>query len=67
MENETSSEYIHGTHPDEQARLSLLNDLLNRGSLRELQLQGGERVLDVGCGLGQLARASGISRATSKT
>jgi SAM-dependent methyltransferase len=57
MKNETSSEYIHGTHPDEQARLSLLNDLLNRGSLRELQLQGGERVLDVGCGLGQLARA----------
>lgn len=55
--NETSSEYIHGTDPEEQARLSLLNDLLNVGSLRELQLQGGERILDVGSGLGQLSRA----------
>lgn len=55
--NETSSEYIHGTDPEEQARLSLLNDLLNVGSLRELHLQGGERILDVGSGLGQLSRA----------
>lgn len=55
--NETSSEYIHGTDPAEQARLSLLNDLLNVGSLRELHLQGGERILDVGSGLGQLSRA----------
>lgn len=57
MSNETSSEYIHGTDPVEQARLSLLNDLLNVGSLRELHLQGGERILDVGSGLGQLSRA----------
>ena len=57
MNNQTSSEYIHGTDPEEQARLSLLNDLLNIGSLRELQLQGGERLLEVGCGLGQLSRA----------
>jgi SAM-dependent methyltransferase len=57
--NETTSEYIHGTDPEEQARLSLLNDLLNVGSLRELQLQGGERILDVGSGLGQLSRAMG--------
>jgi SAM-dependent methyltransferase len=57
MHAEHSSTYIHGTAPDEQARLSLLNDLLNVGSVRELGLQGGERVLDVGSGLGQLARA----------
>ncbi len=57
MNNDTSSEYIHGTDPAEQARLSLLNDLLNVGSLRELQLRGGERILDVGSGLGQLTRA----------
>jgi len=57
MNNDTTPEYIHGTDPDEQARLSLLNDLLNPGSLRELHLQGGERILDVGSGLGQLSRA----------
>ncbi|MGH8865429.1 MAG: methyltransferase domain-containing protein [Blastocatellia bacterium] len=64
MSKETSSEYLHGTDPEEQARLSLLNGLLNVGSLRELRLRGGERILDVGSGLGQLsramARASGV-------
>lgn len=57
MSNEPSSRYIHGTAPEEQARLSLLNDLLNAGCLRELSLRGGERVLDIGSGLGQFARA----------
>lgn len=57
MNDETSSQYLHGTQPDEQRRLSLLNDLLNVGSLREMRLQGSERVLDVGSGLGQLSRA----------
>ncbi|MBI3426658.1 MAG: methyltransferase domain-containing protein [Acidobacteria bacterium] len=57
MSEKTTSEYIHGTDPEEQARLSLLNDLLNVGSLRELHLQVGERILDVGSGLGQLSRA----------
>jgi SAM-dependent methyltransferase len=48
--------YVHGTHAEEQARLSMLNELLNAATLRELGLRGGERVLDVGAGLGQLAR-----------
>jgi SAM-dependent methyltransferase len=49
--------YIHGTDLEEQARLSRLNDLLNKATLRELALSGGERILDFGCGLGQFTRA----------
>ena len=51
------SAYIHGTAPEEQKRLTILNELLNRASLRELGLEGGERVVDFGCGLAQLTRA----------
>ncbi|HET7452618.1 MAG TPA: methyltransferase domain-containing protein [Thermoanaerobaculia bacterium] len=51
--------YIHGTTPEEQARLARLNALLNPDSLSALALAGGERILDVGSGLGQLARAMG--------
>ena len=50
------SVYVHGTHPDEQQRLSRLNDFLNEGARRELRLAGGERILDVGSGLGQFTR-----------
>jgi ubiquinone/menaquinone biosynthesis C-methylase UbiE len=53
----SDSEYIHGTNPEEQRRLSLLNEMLNEASLRALALAGGERILDVGCGLCQLTRA----------
>ncbi|HEX3146883.1 MAG TPA: methyltransferase domain-containing protein [Gemmataceae bacterium] len=49
--------YLHGTDRDEQARLSRLNELINERSLREMGLRSGERVLDVGSGLGQLTRA----------
>jgi SAM-dependent methyltransferase len=63
MKSDPPSAYIHGTAPEEQARLSVLNELINVGSLRELQLRRGERVLDVGSGLGQLSRA--MARATS--
>ena len=49
--------YIHGSDPGEQARLSRMNDRLNAGSLGVLDLAPGMRVLDVGSGLGQMARA----------
>lgn len=51
------SRYIHGNEPEEQARLSTLNALLNVRSLDALRLRGDERILDVGSGLGQLSRA----------
>src|SRR4051812_4986587 len=56
MAEERSWGYLHGTTPDEQARLSALNDLLNRAAMRELALRGGERIVDFGAGLGQLSR-----------
>jgi ubiquinone/menaquinone biosynthesis C-methylase UbiE len=57
--------YIHGSAPEEQRRLSRLNDLLNEASLRELALRGGERILDVGCGIAQFTRA--MARAAGPT
>jgi serine phosphatase RsbU (regulator of sigma subunit)/ubiquinone/menaquinone biosynthesis C-methylase UbiE len=53
----TDSHYIHGTDRAEQHRLSTLNALLNEASMGELRLRGTEKILDVGCGLGQLTRA----------
>ena len=49
--------YIHGTSPTEQGRLSLLNSLLNKSCLEELNLQGRERIIDFGCGLAQFTRS----------
>lgn len=48
--------YIHGTHREEQDRLSRLNRLLNQACMKEIRLSGGERVLDLGCGIAQLTR-----------
>jgi len=54
----SESTYIHGTSPEEQRRLSLMNDvLLNPLSLREIALRGDERVIDFGSGLGQFTQA----------
>lgn len=51
------SRYLHGTTRSEQRRLAALNDLMNTRSLAALALRGGERVLEMGSGLGQFARA----------
>ncbi len=52
------SHYIHGTGSEEQQRLTLLNTvLLNEECLKQMGLLGGERILDVGSGLGQFSRA----------
>src|SRR5437868_8161030 len=51
--------YIHGTTAPEQSRLSILNALINEACLREIPLESGNRILDVGCGLAQLTRAFG--------
>jgi SAM-dependent methyltransferase len=56
-DQEGISYYIHGSSAEEQARLAALNDLINQAALREIALRGGERVLDLGSGLGQFARA----------
>jgi ubiquinone/menaquinone biosynthesis C-methylase UbiE len=53
----SDSHYLHGTAPEEQDRLSRLNALINEPSLREMKLRPGDKVLDVGSGLGQLTRA----------
>src|SRR3954470_15640364 len=57
---DAASHYLHGTATYEHARLGRLNDLLNARALAELALRPGERVLDVGSGLGQLTR--GLAR-----
>jgi len=52
----SSDDYVHGTDPEEQQRLSRLNALLNGNSLGAIELREGECVLDVGSGLGQFTR-----------
>lgn len=49
--------YIHGTHAEEQHRLTLMNRAINETALRQMALRGDERILDVGSGLAQLTRA----------
>ncbi len=60
-----SSTYIHGAEPEEQQRLTTLNTILNERCLQQLELQGGERILDVGSGLGQYSRA--MAKAAGQT
>ena len=44
---EFDSRHLHGSHPEEQQRLSRLNALFNAISLRAIGLGGNERILDV--------------------
>ncbi len=60
----SGDDYLHGTGPDEQRRLSRLNELLNSGSLGRLAPRAGDRILDVGAGLAQLTR--GMARAAGR-
>jgi cyclopropane fatty-acyl-phospholipid synthase-like methyltransferase len=49
------STYLHGTHPEEQRRLSLLNDLTNASFIDFLEIKPGQSILEAGSGLGILA------------
>jgi ubiquinone/menaquinone biosynthesis C-methylase UbiE len=48
--------YIHGTDPEEQARLAKLGELTNQPFLEFLEFSPTDAILDVGCGLGILTR-----------
>lgn len=48
--------YIHGHSDEEQTRLSKLNDVLNPEYLEKAGPWNASRILDVGCGLGHVAR-----------
>jgi ubiquinone/menaquinone biosynthesis C-methylase UbiE len=51
--------------PEEHRRFAAMNDMLNPTSVGMLGLRGGERILDVGCGLAQLTRAMARSAGRS--
>lgn len=55
MARDPSGTYIHGTMPEEQQRLAMLNDLINRPFVDFLEIGPGGRVLEIGSGLGIVA------------
>jgi len=73
----TGGEYVHGTDQTEQARLALMNGILNARTLAEIPIRAGDRILDIGSGLGQMSiamakvsgrsgRVLGIERSTEQ-
>jgi ubiquinone/menaquinone biosynthesis C-methylase UbiE len=56
MPDDGGGGYIHGTRREERQRLSRLNELMNARALADLALAPGDKVLDVGSGLGLLTR-----------
>lgn len=52
-----SETYIHGFSAEEQARLTMLQSILNQSQIDMMDLQNVQRVLDTGSGLGQMTRA----------
>lgn len=51
-----NSVYIHGSHSEEQERLSLLNSLLNEAYIRDIGPIAARRIVDFGSGLGHFTR-----------
>ncbi|MBN2040323.1 MAG: class I SAM-dependent methyltransferase [Spirochaetes bacterium] len=51
----SESTYIHGTHTEEQKRLSLLNEITNNAFIDFLSIYHNDSILEVGSGLGILA------------
>ncbi|MFG0257459.1 MAG: class I SAM-dependent methyltransferase [Phycisphaerales bacterium JB043] len=49
--------YIHGSDPDEQQRLDVMNTLINSLCLEQLADIGASRIVDFGSGMGQFTRA----------
>jgi len=56
LKTQSKTAYIHGTETSEQARLALLNRLTNAPFINFLELDENASVLEVGSGLGILAR-----------
>ena len=48
--------YIHGTENEEQDRLATLNNMTNKSFLDFIEFRETDKVLDVGSGLGLLAK-----------
>jgi len=57
--------YIHGTEPEEQERLAALNRLSNPDFISFLEIHAGEKILEIGSGLGiladQISKETGVS------